>query len=90
MDFVHSILFAAFFGIIILTIVRIFSIPIRRIAVWIINTIFGFALLALFDRFGTYLPFTLGFNLFNAAVIGVLGIPGIILLILIKWLFAVP
>jgi len=89
LDFVHPAIIVAFIGIVFLIVIKIFSIPIRRIAIWIINTAFGFGFLALLDRFDTYLPFTLGFNLFNAAVIGVLGIPGIVLLFLIKWVFSI-
>lgn len=45
----------------------------------------GLAFLAVFSPIGTFLGSTLGVNLFNALVLGVLGVPGFGLLLMLKW-----
>lgn len=46
----------------------------------------GLAFLALFSSVGHLVGATLGVNLFNALVLGVLGVPGFGLLLLTQWL----
>ena len=46
----------------------------------------GLAFLWLFQGRGGWLGVSLGVNLFNALVLGVLGIPGFALLLLAQWL----
>jgi len=75
---------AVFAAILIFVGMKLFSIPIRRLFRFFLQTALGFAVLAVWDHFATYLPFALGFNWFNAAVIGLLGLPGLGLLILLK------
>jgi len=84
---VETICMILFVGIALLTAAKLFSIPIRWIFRFLCNTALGFVLLAVCEHYHTYLPFTLGFNMLNAAVIGVFGIPGFLLLLLIRWLF---
>ncbi len=85
----ESILFSIFAVIVLLTAMRIFSVPVRKIFSIVANTALGFVLLAVSDLVATYTsyPVTLGFNFINAAVIGVGGLPGLGLLYLLKWLF---
>lgn len=45
----------------------------------------GLAFLALWDQVGSALGAGLGVNLFNALVLGVLGVPGFGLLLLLDW-----
>ena len=49
------------------------------------NTALGFAALALLRATAAYTGVTLGVNLFNALTVGVLGIPGLVLLLLGRW-----
>ncbi|MGM9670548.1 MAG: pro-sigmaK processing inhibitor BofA family protein [Oscillospiraceae bacterium] len=53
----------------------------------LINTGLGFVTLFLLNFFGDFVGITLGFNWVNALVIGVAGFPGVVLLLLIKYLF---
>ena len=58
--------------------------------VWLkllLNTAIGFAALFLLNFFGSAIGITLGLNWINALVIGVTGFPGLVLLLLIKYLF---
>ena len=71
------------------TAIKLFSIPVRWIVKLLLNTAFGFLLLFLFNSIRTYTGISLGFNLVNASVIGIFGIPGFGLLLLLQWLFTI-
>ena len=66
-------------------VIRLFRKPIRWILKLLLNTAIGFAALFLLNFFGSAI--TLGLNWINALVIGVTGFPGLVLLLLIKYLF---
>lgn len=66
--------------------VRVFIAPIRLLFKLLFNTALGFAGLILLNHFGAYIGISLGVNLLNAAAIGVLGVPGLSLLLLLRWI----
>ena len=68
-------------------VIRLFRKPIRWILKLLLNTAIGFAALFLLNFFGSAIGITLGLNWINALVIGVTGFPGLVLLLLIKYLF---
>ena len=70
----------------VLLVFKLFSLPIRLIFRFLLNTAAGFILLLLFNYIGMYLGLTLGINILNALVIGILGLPGLALLLVLKWL----
>ena len=70
----------------VLLVFKLFSLPIRLIFRFLLNTAAGFILLLLFNYIGMYLGLTLGINILNALVIGILGLPGLVLLLVLKWL----
>lgn len=77
---------AAITGIILLiAVVRVFIAPIKILLKLAFNTILGFAMLIALNYFGAYIGITLGVNLINAAVVGIFGLPGLALLLLLKW-----
>ena len=80
------LLYAAVF-IAALIILRIFTLPIRWIFRLLLNTGIGFLGLFLLSFAGSFLGITLGINLINAVVVGALGLPGLILLLLLRWLY---
>ena len=51
------------------------------------NTLLGFAALALLNLTEPVTGIALGVNALNALVIGILGVPGLGLLLLVQWLF---
>ena len=57
------------------------------VVIALLNTAIGFAALFLLNFFGSAIGITLGLNWINALVIGVAGFPGLVLLLLIKYLF---
>lgn len=80
---------AAVAGIILLiATTRVFIAPVRLLFKLLLNTALGFAGLLLLERLGAYTGFSLGVNLINASVIGILGVPGLALLLMLRWLCA--
>ena len=66
---------------VLLGVIRLFAAPLKTALKLLLSTLLGFAaLLALTG-------FTLGVNLFNALVIAILGLPGLVLLVLLKLVF---
>ena len=60
--------------------------PIRWAFKLLLHALFGFVALFIFNFFGDFVGVTLGLNWLNAVVTGVLGIPGVILLLLLKYI----
>ena len=65
---------------------RIFIIPLKIILKLILNSILGGILILLINLIGETWGFHLGLNIITAVFIGLLGIPGSIVLILLKLL----
>jgi len=61
--------------------------PIKWALKLLLHALFGFVALFIFNFFGSIVGITLGLNWVNAIVTGVLGIPGVILLLLLTYLF---
>ena len=72
---------------VILGVIQLFSTPLKLALKVLLNTILGFAALFLVNLAEGITGFTLGLNLFNALAIGILGVPGLVLLILLKLVF---
>ena len=63
---------------------KIFIVPIKVIMKLILNTILGAILLYIINIIGASFNFHIGINLVTTLVTGILGIPGVILLILLQ------
>lgn len=75
-------LLAAFF---IIALIRVFSTPLRIALKLLVNTLLGFLALWAANLTAGFTGITLGLNLLNALVIGILGLPGFVLLLLTQW-----
>lgn len=75
-------LLAAFF---LLALVRIFRAPLRLALKVLGNTLLGFLALWGVQLTAGATGIALGLNLWNALVVGILGLPGLILLLLTQW-----
>lgn len=71
----------------VLILVRLLSLPLRWAFKLLLNAAVGFVFLFVFNFMGSYVGITLGINWLNALVAGALGIPGVILLLLLKLFF---
>ena len=85
MDFSVIIIIAAIVLAVII-VLRLLAKPIRFIFKMLINTVLGFILLWLINFFGSGIGISLDLSLLNALVVGVLGIPGVLLLLAIRYL----
>lgn len=65
---------------------RIFKAPLRLALKLLLNTFLGFLALYLVGLTAPWTGITLGLNLWNALIIGILGLPGFVLLLLVQWI----
>ena len=65
---------------------RIFIIPIKTIYKLIINSVLGGIIIFVINLIGAFFDFHIGLNLITSIFVGVLGIPGAIVIIIIKLL----
>lgn len=65
--------------------VRVFSTPLKLMLKVVLNTLLGLGSLLLLNATSALTGLSLGLNLFNALVVGVLGVPGLGLLLLVQW-----
>lgn len=65
---------------------RIFKAPLRLALKLLLNTFLGFFALYLVGLTAPWTGITLGLNLWNALIIGILGLPGFVLLLLVQWI----
>lgn len=68
-------------------ILKILTKPIRWIFKLLLNAAFGFVLLFLVNFFGDPVGIYIGVNFVNALVAGFLGVPGVILLVVLQFMF---
>lgn len=80
-----SVIMAYIFGLVLLYFIGwILIIPIKLICKLIVNGIIGGILLIIVNLIGEFVNFSIGLNPINAIVVGFLGIPGVLLLIVFK------
>ena len=65
---------------------KLLTAPIRFAAKMLINALVGFVVLFLLNFVGGIVGLSLGINWFNALVVGIFGAPGVVLLLLLKYL----
>jgi inhibitor of the pro-sigma K processing machinery len=85
----ENIILYAGIGVAMLIILRIFSLPVKWVFKLIINTLLGFLGLFAVNWLGSYIGINLGINIVNAVVVGTLGLPGLVLLLLLKWWYVI-
>lgn len=64
---------------------RIFTAPLRLILTLAVNTVSGLIALWLVNLFAPVTGLYIGLNVVNGLIVGVFGLPGLVLLILLKW-----
>lgn len=66
-------------------VLRVFSTPLKLMLKVALNTLLGLGSLILLNATSALTGLSLGLNLFNALIVGVLGVPGLVLLLLVQW-----
>ena len=85
MDLNQKILAALLAAFFLIALIRVFSAPLRLAIRLLANTALGLLALWVVNVTAGITGLTLGLNLWNALVIGVLGLPGFALLLLAQW-----
>ena len=65
---------------------RIFIIPLKKILKLVFNSILGGVTIYIINLIGGSFGFHIGLNFFTSIVIGLLGLPGVVCLIIVKLL----
>ena len=86
METLNTVLLLALAVIVVIVLVRIISAPIKLIFKLLINTAIGFGILFLINLIGQNFGFQLEMNLLHALIVGIFGIPGVVVLILLQFL----
>ena len=76
-------------AVIILLAVTIFRRPLKLLIRLVMNTIGGFIALFFINLLGQFVGITLGINWFNAIIVGIFGLPGLGLLLILRWLLLI-
>ena len=66
---------------------KLLAAPIKWVLKLFINAAMGFIILFIVNFFGDFIGISIGINFINALITGFLGIPGVILLLLLKLFF---
>ena len=65
---------------------RIFIVPIKKVLKLVVNSILGGAIIYIINLIGNSSNFHIGLNFFTSILIGILGIPGAVVLVILKLL----
>ncbi len=63
----------------------IFTRPMKFLLRMLVSTAVGFIVLIALNYIGSFVGISVGINLINALIVGVLGLPGLALLLILRW-----
>ena len=89
MDLNQKIIAGLLLAFFLITLLRIFRTPLRLALKLLMNTALGFLALWAVNATAAVTGVALGLNLLNALTVGVLGLPGFVLLLLAQWVLRV-
>ena len=76
-------------GLVIFLCVTLLRKPLGCLLRLLLNTVGGFILLIILNYLGRFIGVELELSLFNAVVVGVLGLPGVGFLLILRWLLII-
>ena len=85
MDLKQTVIAVLLGGFFLIALIRVFRTPLRLALKLLVNTALGFLALWAVNAASAVTGIALGLNLWNALVVGVLGLPGFVLLLLVQW-----
>lgn len=84
----YKVLIAYIIGIMILFLFgKLLLVPLKIIFRLILNALIGGVVLLIINFIGSIFDFHIAFNVISALIVGTFGIPGVILLIIMKFIF---
>ncbi|MCR5147199.1 MAG: pro-sigmaK processing inhibitor BofA family protein [Clostridia bacterium] len=72
--------------IVIILIGKVFYVPLKHIVKLLINSLLGGLLIYIVNIIGASFNFHIGLNSFTAIFVGILGVPGVVVLVFVKLL----
>ena len=87
MDYLNLAIYVVIGGLLLWLVIKIFATPIQWAFKLLLNAVLGFVVLFVFNFLGGFIGLSITVGWLSAIVAGVLGIPGIILLLLIENFF---
>ena len=85
MDLNQKIIAGLLLAFFLITLLRLFRAPLGLALKLLANTALGFLALWAVNAGSALTGITLGLNLGNALTVGILGLPGFVLLLLVRW-----
>ena len=86
MDALQSTGTVIIIAVLIIILFFILKTPVKIILKLILNTVIGFGALFLINYLGGMIGISIAVNWLNAVIVGVLGVPGVALILLLQWL----
>ncbi len=74
-------------GIVLLIVLAIFIKPVKTLFSLVMHSAVGWAALYIFNKIFAFSAFFIGINIASATIAGILGLPGILLLALVKLIY---
>ena len=71
----------------VIVIAKLFAWPLKKIIKLVINILLGLLLILIVNNFGTNIGLHIPFNAVTALISGILGLPGVIVLIILNYIF---
>lgn len=85
MDLTQKVLLGFLCFFLLLALIRLFRAPLRLALKLLTNTLLGFSALYLLNLTSAVTGLAIGLNLWNALTVGILGLPGLVLLLALQW-----
>ena len=63
---------------------RIFIVPIKKVLMLILNSLLGGLAIYIINLIGAGFNFHIGLNVFTSVLVGILGVPGVICIVILK------
>ena len=86
METLSSLLMLAAAVVLVILLLKILTAPIKLIFKLLINAALGFVILFVFNFLGAFVGLTLDVNLLSCLAAGIMGVPGVILLVVLHFL----
>ena len=86
----YGVILAYAVGIILLFVLgKLLLVPLKVLLKLVYNSLLGAIAILLVNYVGTFVGFHIAFNIYTAFIVGTLGIPGFVLLVLLKLIFGI-
>lgn len=86
----YGVILAYIIGIILLFILgRLLVVPLKIVVKLVVNALLGAVAILLVNWIGGFFGFHIAFNIYTAFIVGTLGIPGLVLLVILKLIFGI-